>query len=1547
MKLTRIFLIILVFILVLNPGLLVAANEEGITTIEAEHVHLHYFDNAMIPPFLGKDTVNRILIYGDYLPLYLSNPAQFVPYPTSKPPYKNLWNSAQEVINAANNSNDPLHAQALNLRGFAEAMLAMEEKENLVKSYLTPQTISSALNQLGIFSYDFKDIIPSSIWQYKPAESMQTPYHPNSLMQLDNTFIAPMNQWNSITYNPAEDYIEAFDELLHPVPDMSFLKDAFGMHGPMWELGTALADIATPYTFLPALFMMGFDLYLQSKKEIGFLYPTTTGHEISPCPQSGMVMIKRNKQQMIYKITGGEGGSFANIPSGDFGIFFVDAVNAFGGGLRPTISLTNADLVSGGQVKYTDVSAEYQSRDYALNLESHVGVAQNGKWLYDTVVGKIQGSGRLILLPFKIGSWFEGKGGQEGDILSKTTIGIRFKDQEEIHTFPLADCLLENISGNQDDILMWSGTVIFDAEEYGEQEIEEIYLTVQSGAIKTSGTDKFYCHTSLSFSPYFLKPIISLPQDIETFPGEEVTFQTALLEKLTNASVNVSWEIPSGTESLEGYEVTHTFTESGIYDCKLMIDPEYQARPPALEVTDPQEKFWNTDAGKMVWSFQVKVLPPVDLEVSWAMSPCFPLNSKNYPGHLFYPYPGRKSSFNLYLTNKGNKDFLIAENDSSSPPLTLSFYIDRDDNQIFSPQELVWSTQITGVKAQSSVFFNLEKIFSMDKLEGDLSDDQPIYKAGFHRCKLQVNTLSQELNQENNFIIEDKEFVISPEMATPDFAVENATYTIDQYKNIAINFDLAEKCVDTNIVDKWNSYHKDDPFVPQWGPISYELWLRDGYLLYSGEVTELLYHETKFLQLDSINLSYIPAGRYEVYLGINPTMLSRKLLPESKYNNNDGYMGWLTLTDDTTSPWYTKGGDRGHTNWKNLELKPPLITDWEIDTAGIPVDMVCNSKYFYVLTSSGSIEKYNTSGELQYTISGFDGTPLLSSVMLLIYPDTTNEKLLAFSDDYRLVLINTQTGGKIWTSSHIFTETTYGSKPNLKEYSRTLNFDGRYLVAGWPLVLYSFNSNLNLPSLLWEKEEFDAYHDGDTFILGNNILAGQYLYSLNGEELNRFEWIGDEAILRLSNIYTDQYNYNYLSEQLTELENLRDPGSFFSNNLLGGNKMQCLDNQGNELWVLPTKIEQEYYSPDSTSQSIPVYIRSNSVINLWNGSEGYAYGINNNRQLLAVDLETGTPVWYREFVCPPELITDLREKIPPFMLHQVNSGALLGQSDLTRGEGFSVNIQKIIPFQNSLLIGTIDSKIYRLSTAHLDHLEVQGYIPSIFYGPSSRLKVKIQAFNEQGVEILLEDKITVTGDYIDQNHLRYYYNQEEISLPIGLPDSKMYLVDYPNLPYIVSNHFNFVDIQTLSPRVSVPLVIENIQSRPIIRKYKTQAGKETELSMNDEAQLKYKPKNSNNDVRFYYSDYGKEDLSQVVHEHSYHIIVGISNAGDIIKDYDFIDLQINLPEGIDTDNLTVKINNELYSSWSLSGNLLIIHCLNAFSEQNTNNLTIIILKSAE
>ena len=1583
MKLTRIFLIILTFILILNPGLLVAANEDEIITVKADHVHVHYIANAIIPPFFGTGTVDRALIYGDYIPLYVSEPSTFKPYPISTPPYINVFNSAQGVIDAAANSVDQaVRIQAQLLEPLALAMLAMEQKENIIKDNLAQQDINFALNQqsVDVDSSEFNGISPSSIWQHhNPTESLQTPYQPNSLMEADNTFIAPMNQWNNITYNPSEDYIEELDVLLHPVPDMSFLDNIFATSGPLGDLASALAKYATPYTFLPAIFMLGMDIYLESQKEIGFLYPTTTDYEISPYPEpeSGMITIKNNDQQMIYNIAVGESGSITNIPSGDFGTFFVDAVNSFSGGIRPFVSLINDDMLNGGRVQYNNVSSEYQSQDYSSNLESHVGVAQNNLELCDTVICKIQGSGRMIMLPFKIGCWFKCDQGQKGNVKSKTTIGVRFKGDDKYYTYDLADCALNNInesvSANQDGILMWSGVISINAEEYGKSEIEEIYLALNSSAEKTEGINKVNCYTSLSFSPYFLKPVISLPQDIEVFPGEEVTFQTELLEEPTNATVDVSWEIPTGTEPLEGdevthtvtitgtkgYEVKHTFTETGTYDCKLMIDPEYQPTSGHLKVTDASELFWNSPAGKIEFPFQVKVLPSFDFKVDWEeLPPCVPLNTRN--NWEMELYPGRKAAFKVRVYNEGEKGF--NSNEYQDIPLKLSLLIDNNDNNEFETDEKVWEEEINDFPAGTSKLYTVELLLSLDKKSGDTRDKTVVYSPNFHVCQLQVDKLPEEENKANNSIQALVEFILSPELeyilfpeldaVAPDFAIENAGFSVDQYKNIEVSFNLVEKSVNRSIVDKWNSYYPENPFIPRWGPIAYELLLRDGHdvyrLLYSGEVTELLYHETKSIQLDSINLNYIPGGDYDLYWGLNPN----RLMWETNWNNNRGFMGRFNLIDDTTSPWYTKGGDRGHTGWKNISLKPPLITDLIIETDGVPVDMVCNSTYFYVLTSSGSIEKYNASGELQYVVPGFDGTPLFSSVMLLIYPGTDNEKLLAFSDDYKLVMIDTQTGNKIWTSNHIFTETTYGSRPSLREYGRTLDFDGRYLVAGSPLVLYQFdsnmNTNMNAPILLWEK---DKKRYGEAFIIGNNILAGQYLYSLNGEEgeeLEYFKWMDNEAILYLRNLYTDKNKYDYLSQQLTEMENLKNPGSLFSNKILCGNKMLCLDDQGNELWMLPNKIEQEYYPPDSTPQSIPVRIRSNSVINLWNGSEGYAYCINDKSQLLAVDLETGTPVWYREFVCR---IADLREKIPPFMLsllREVHSGIPYSQNILRMEEGFKVNIQKFIPFQNSLLVGTIDNKIYRLSSSQLHHFEVQGYIPSVFYGPS-RLKVRVQAFNEQGVEIPLEDKITVTGDYIDQNHPRYYYVQEEISLPIGLPDSEMYLVDYPNPPYIVSNLFNFVDVQTLSPRISVPLVIDNVQSRRRISQKDVPAGEEFILSMDDESRIVYKPRNDKNSITFYYSEYGQEDISQVLYEHSYHLIASIRNAQVLLKEYDFIDLYIHLPEGMNIANFSVKINKKLYDSWSLDllNNTLIIHCLNAFSEQNTNNLSIIILKSSE
>ena len=143
MKLIRIFLIILFFILVLYPVLLVAANEDEIITVEAVHVHVHYIHNAIIPPFFGTGTVNRALIYGDYIPLYVSNPSTFEPYPISQlynPPYSNYFNSAQEVIDFCNdesNQENFIYPTAVKIfRPIADAMLSMDNKKKELSNNL-------------------------------------------------------------------------------------------------------------------------------------------------------------------------------------------------------------------------------------------------------------------------------------------------------------------------------------------------------------------------------------------------------------------------------------------------------------------------------------------------------------------------------------------------------------------------------------------------------------------------------------------------------------------------------------------------------------------------------------------------------------------------------------------------------------------------------------------------------------------------------------------------------------------------------------------------------------------------------------------------------------------------------------------------------------------------------------------------------------------------------------------------------------------------------------------------------------------------------------------------------------------------------------------------------------------------------------------------------------------------------------------------------------------------------------------------------------------
>jgi hypothetical protein len=1535
---------IILLLLILNPLTSWGNQDEQVYTYsEEQHFHRKYFNNAIIPPFFGEDVVNRVLVYGDYVPCYLSQSESFNPYPTSgTPPYKNIFGTAQEVINAAKDSNNPYHVIAVNCLDFAESMLAMEQKEIAIKNSLSQQTIETAIYQLSNFAYNWEGLPPSSIWFYNPNDSLQAPYQPEILMSEDATFIAPVNQWNHITYNPAENYVEAFDELLHPVPDMSFLDGIYNNHGPMWELGTAMADIANPYTILPALFLMGFDLYNQSQQKIDFLYPTTTGHEFSVFPESGMIMIKNNDRQMVYTITGGEGGSFTNIPSGDSGILFVYAVNAFGGSFRPKVSLTDSDLVQGNQVKYNQVPEEYQDRDYSLNLESHVGVSQNEKWLHDTVVCQIQGEGRLIMIPFKIGCRVVGKVDQVGDIISKTEVGIHFKDNEKIYTCPLADCLLENIAGTQDDILMWSGIAIFDALEYGQEEIEEIYLTVQSGAIKRSGLDKFHCYTSLSFSPYFLKPIVTLPHNIETFPGEIVTFQTEILEQMPNATVDVSWNVFDSENILQGETVTYNFDQPGLYQVEMIIDPQFQPLPPLVEIENKDQLFWNTETGKMIWPFTVKVLSPVELEVGWQLPPCFPLNTSNYPGQMYFP--NRSSQMKFWVTNNGSMDY-DSQSNETLPPLEIKFFIDRNDNLGFSEDELVWSQELESINSQASSFFNVEEFFSMDRMEGIEEREAVIYSSGEHLCQCQVTTLSQEMDQENNSIQQKMEFVISPELATPDFSIENAQFDIDAYRNLDLNFFLKENCQDISIVEKWKSFYPEDiESIPQWGPVNYEVWIKNGKgyekILSSGEIESVHYQENKEVDITNLNLYYVPSGNYSLEVNVN-----RGENPvESNWENNYVFLNRFTLASDSGKPWYTRGGDSSRSYWKNSSLIPPLITDWTVETSGVPVALVCNEEDFFVLTTEGKLEKYHADGVKQYSLDGFDGHLIGFASLMLVYPGSVNEKILIFSDDNHLKLLNTQDGNLLWTSQEEFSPKNYGfNSKNSSLHCHCLDYNGQYLLAAWPLTLYRFNESMNVPELLWQQEE--KGNKGEVFLLGQQILAGQRIYSLEGEEIDRLHWMQGNALRFQDFIYSDEKRINIRSGQVEEIEGLKNLMAQFGNRILAGNPLQCFDSEGNILWSSHKEVSMnnDQESICRFSDSFLIWNTKPPVI-LGDQNQGYAYFINHNHQLLAVDLEDGKPFWYREFATPhDEAKENMDDNIDICDIYET-------QTYLSSPQ-IAAKISDIIPFQNSLLVGTFNHKIYRLSSTPVDHLVVRGTIPPEIYRLSI-LKVSIKAEDENGSEVPLEDKLFVLTD-ADSSSNRVFDQLQQIGETIGLPltisNEEKAFVKYPMEPYKVSKQFQFADVQMFSNPLSVSLEIDNILSIIEISKKDAEVEKITSIALDSEAELSYKPRREKNGISLSYNGYGIEDVDQLIYPHGYRIGVSRRSNADIPNILEWIDFMVYLPESIqDTSQIKIKVNEHIIEQepeifW-IEGNTLHINCLKFYEKEEHSGLRIYVLK---
>jgi len=1512
------------------------------TEAAASAVHVRYVDNAIIPPYLGTDTVNRTLVYGDYIPVYMSRPQRFNPYPTSDPPYRNLWPNARAVIAAADNASDPLHAQAVNFRPMAEALLAMESRRDALLSYLTARTLPSALNPFQFFRTQFNGLPPSSVWSYDPSNSLQAPYHPQTLRSLDATFIAPMNQWNSVTFNPSEAYIEALDEILHPVPDLSFLQDVFNQHGPLWEFGTALADIATPWNFLPALVMMGFDLYLSSQKEIGFLHPTPTGHSLSPMPGSGLVMIKRGANQMIYDIAGGDGGAIRNIPSGDYGIFFVQAVNAFGGELRPTSGLTNADRLEGGRVGYAGVPDEFRDRDLALNLESRVGVGQTGKWLYDTVVCRIDGSGTLVMIPFKIGCWFESRAGQEGDLLSQVKVGVRFKDGKVIHSRALSDCRLEGVREARNGVLMWSGTVIFDAQEYGEDEIVEIYLTAQSGALRKQGLNPFDCRTSVSFSPYFLKPIVEVPADQEAYPGEPVTFKTQWIERPAGALVDIRWKLLDTGTVLEDDTAVHTFTSPGSYRVQMIVDPRYDPRPPAVKVTDAKELFWNSPAGRMEWMFRVDILPPVDLEVGWELPACVPLNTRVRPGVDIFP--GRAAAFKVFITNKGNRDFAASPGGGPSETIEVGLFVDRDRNTIFSSDEKIWSTTVDRLAAKSSAFFNLDKTFCLDRTAGDPAGQTPVYRAGIYAFRLQATVLSRETNTANNALQAEREFVRPPELAVPDFAVANPVLEVDAYRNLTLSFILADHSPSEADFEKWRRCRPQDTAVPQWGPVSYQVVVADGRgfqrTLAQESVDLVRFHETLPFRFDPWNLQSLPAGRYFVRVTVN----GANDPAETNTLNNVATLDWFDLSDEADQPWAVRGGDRGHGGWKKRGVRPPLVTEWTASATGYPVAAVSDDQHIFVLTASGTLEKFTASGERIFSTPGFDGTPIRNAALLLLHPGTDGMRILAFTSEYRMALVDPASGQMAWTSAETFVPTVFGSESSPRDFSRAVDFDGRRLAAGWPLTLYRVEAAGSAPALVWRTEDTDR---GEVFLLENSILAGHRLYSYGGGGQEWMMWMDNAALRRQGVVYSGGKRYDSASGTTADWSDLFRPGGVLPDGIFTIPRPRRLAGDGTVRWTMPDRIPLPFF-PASTGRSFSVYASPGPVL-LGDGQTGVAYLINHAHQLLAVDLADGAPLWYREFVLPHGRIEALRTGLPPDMSRHLGTGRLIHQTPLNMAEGMAVDITTLIPFQNSLLVGTIDGLLRRLSPVPARRLAVEGFIPSRFFG-ASRISVRVKALDGQGTEVALEDKITVTGPGEDNVGGRLYRTGEEIRLAIDLPDKARRIIDLPEEPSAASNEFVFIDVQDLSAGIRGTLRVENILPSLRATAKESRPGERTVLAVDGEADLTFVTRSARGRPVLQYVGCGSEDPSGVVFEHGF--LLSISRPGKArLEDlYESIAFQAALPPGTDASSLRLKANGRLYDSaagvWSVHGDILRLDVLALLTGSDDNSLRLYILRPA-
>jgi len=913
-----------------------------------------------------------------------------------------------------------------------------------------------------------------------------------------------------------------------------------------------------------------------------------------------------------------------------------------------------------------------------------------------------------------------------------------------------------------------------------------------------------------------------------------------------------------------------------------------------------------------------------EFEIGWQLPQCFPLNTSNYPGQLYFP--GRSSQLKFWVTNYGSIDYASQENDATLPPLEIKFFIDRNDDLDFSEDELIWSEELEDIASQASSFFNIEEFFSMDTVDGIEEGEVAVYLPGKHLCRCQVTSLNQEMDQENNSIQQEMEFVISPELARPDFSIENAHFNIDDYRNLDLYFFFKEISNDFSIAEIWRSLFPEESYNLEWGPINYDIWIKNGegyeVKIYSGIMESIGSLEGKAAGIDDLNLYYVPAGDY--YLEI---IINQEHNPfESNWNNNSVILDSFNLEDNSEKPWYTRGGDTTRSYWKNVSLIPPLITDWTIETSGIPVAMVCNEEDFFVLTTEGKLEKYHADGIKQYTLDGFDGHPIDFASLMLVHSGSVDEKMLIFCAENHLKLLDTQEGNLLWTSQEEFFPTIYGKNNDyLSHQIRCLDYNGQYLLAAWPLTLYRFNDAMDVPELLWQQEEKNR---GEAFILGQQILAGQRIYSLDGEEIDRLHWLHGNAFRFHNLIYSDEKRVNILTGQVEEIEGLKNLMAQFENRMLAGNPLQCFDSEGNILWSSPKEVSRniDQRSISHFSDSFPIW-NSKSPIILGDQNQGYTYFINRDHQLLAVNLEDGKPFWYREFATP-------QDEAKKNMDDNIDICDIYKTQTYLSSPQMAAKISDIIPFQNSLLVGTFNHKIYRLSSTPVDNLVVRGTIPPEIYRLST-LKVSIKAEDENGSEVPLEDKLMVLNDANSLSHSVFDHLHligDTIGLPLTILDEEKLWVDYPMEPYKVSNLFQFIDVQMFSNPPSVPLEIDNILSIVKISKKDAEVDKITSIALDSEAELSYQPKQEKNKVSLYYNGYGTEDVDQLVYPHGYQVGVSRRSNADIPNIFQRIILTIFLPEEIqDTSQIKIKVNGNIFHQDSalfwIEGQELQINCL--------------------